>query len=135
MKRHAGQRSAGALSYLIQGAAFSVALFCILSLIFGFIAYLCKDPTSLTGIFSSGALVLSFFGMGIFISLKRAEGGTALTLICSLIIIGVLLGVELIIKRGSVSVPFLINSACSMGAALIAPAIIGKRRRGHRRFK
>ncbi len=123
----------GMLGYLLEGGIFAVLAFTLLSLIFAAAACIGGDPTSMTGMLSAIALILSFFAMGIFISLKKGDGSFTVSLVCALALTALLLIGELIVKRGAVSVPFLINCLCAIGASLLGPAVIKKRRRTRRR--
>ncbi len=129
MKRHLRKKDMGLLGYLLEGGMFAVAAFALLSFVFAAAACLGGDPTSMTGMLSAVALILSFFAMGIFISLKKGEGSFMTSLICALALVALLLIGELIIKRGAVSIAFLINCLCAVGASLLGPAVIKKRRR------
>ncbi len=129
MKKQMRNKSRSTLWYMSTGIATAIITFSALAMILAAVLMLGDNPTAFTGIAASVSLVVSFFVMGLYISIKKSSGGTLMSLVCALLCALMLLAVELILKSGSVGISFIVNCLCSVAAALVGSALTKKRRR------
>ena len=130
MKKTMIKKEKGSVKTLLLGVPVQVLSLAICVFITGLVASASENPTSIVGLLSIIALLLSGLISGFVISKYKGEGGMLISTLSALLFSLILLLVGIISAKGELSFGVLINYVCYVAAAALG-ALLGKHRTSH----
>ena len=130
MRKTMIKKERGSVRVLLLGVPFQALSLAVFIFVTSLIASASENPTSLVGLLSIIALLISGIISGFIIGKYKGEGGMLASLLSALLFSLILLLIGIISAKGELSLGVLISYVCYVAVAGLG-ALLGKRRTSH----